>query len=305
MFWHLSENDIIQSQQLIIRHMMMHQRRQAWADNMFINPLTEVLTADIASLTSSKWNKKSNQNPLLTGAVMSSFLHVKLTINPLLVKDFEIIDWHFYEELKRDTLIMPNGVTKEIRKYNYQKGIEHSEKFGVQEKEYMMKDIIFIIHIMGNHWIVVILSYRLQKIFILDYMYQLQKEHIDIKKNLILWWYDEYQRKHNKERIIQNSLFDIKKWTLVAGTETNKKRYNENNTTNNNNNPKMFLPNNSPRQTDGHSCGVFAVMTAYIWATEKRLLNHNDFTQIDAPMVRLFIAKTLYDHHNPPLNNIT
>ena len=56
----------------------------------------------------------------------------------------------------------------------------------------------------------------------------------------------------------------------------------------------------SPLQTDGHSCGVFAIMTAIYWIMKRRLPTASDWTQKNMPVLRLFIASNIISNSELP-----
>jgi hypothetical protein len=57
---------------------------------------------------------------------------------------------------------------------------------------------------------------------------------------------------------------------------------------------------NSPSQTDNHSCGVFATMTAIYWIRDRQLPTTLDWTQNNMPSLRLFLAHAIFTNSELP-----
>ena len=57
---------------------------------------------------------------------------------------------------------------------------------------------------------------------------------------------------------------------------------------------------NSPLQTDNHSCGVFATMTAIYWIKNRQLPTTSDWTQSNMPELRLFLAHEIFTNSELP-----
>ena len=109
-----------------------------------------------------------------------------------------------------------------------------------------LKTFLIPIYIPG-HWILCIIDPRYKNYYIIDSMRHNNNEVIE---NIRKWYKSEMERPNYD--VSPNSDYDIYSWHLINN---------------------INIPNHVPIQTDGSSCGIFVLMTAYYWYNYQRLPN--------------------------------
>ena len=150
--------------------------------------------------------------------------------------------------------------------YNFANVSEFITRKFVENPSLLYSDIIFPVHIPG-HWILAILASQDKTIYLIDSM---KGTHVEIVRNIIRWY-------HDMSSFLDITLsFNSNDWNVKTGVM------------------------NSPLQTDNHSCGVFAIMTAIYWIRDRQLPTTLDWTQKNMPSLRLFLAHAIFTNSELP-----
>ena len=153
----------------------------------------------------------------------------------------------------RNIILLPDYFYAQLSQihqgYNFANVTDFITRKFVENPALLDSDIIFPIHIPG-HWIFAIIVGPERILYLIDSMGKLYGR---IAENIIRWYHDM------SFFLDKRFPFTTNDWSIVASMV------------------------NSPSQTDSHSCGVFAIMTAIYWIRERRLPTMSDWTQNNIP----------------------
>ena len=192
---------------------------------------------DVLSLKRQNW---------LTGTIMNTFLDTLdlNTGNGSQKNNMNVLHTGFYSLL---TTTLPGyASTPQYNTYNL--GAVRMFTDHLSRSEFQ-KTFIIPIYIPG-HWLMCIIDPQIKTYFTIDSMRHNNEE---IAENIRKWYTSEMQRLHYD--VSQNSDYDIYLWQLTN---------------------HLNVPQHVPKQTDGSSCGIFGLMTAFYWYNYERLPNKND-----------------------------